>query len=575
MVLGGAGGIAVAIALMWYVMGIDLLGIFSADDNRQQVAQSDPEPEPLAPEKPQPAVEPPSLGSGENKQVVPDFAPIVSTPPAEPPEAEPDPVETPPAVTPPTEETPVEPVDPPEDPPQQSLTTEPPEGQAAPPAGTPAKPSPPDQEAENQALTEIGKLYKQNYAEAKTSQQKIALANLMLRSGREKKDNLATKYALLRVARDVFKAEGELTGALATVEALDETFQIDAHAQQAAAFMAASESTLDNESRQALLTKMQPLMLELIEHDRFELATPLVQEALSVARKTRDNQVIKVVSEGKKHVDELAKEYDTIRPMLETLATEPDNGDANLAVGIYYAAHKDDWEKAADHFARSSDMLLKSLVKKEQADPPAALALGDGWWDLAALRSSKESESFRQRALEWYPKAWKAAAPVDRRRIEERVTSVESIPIDRSEWDAYCWHGHWKKYELDKFDTAGNENELLIKNTSGIHDFAVLRHSQVLRAHFYLSAEVKTTGKGWISIAEVSTRATAAYFYFPASPEWQSVVIQRNDTGLTATLNEETQELIDSGDSSNRVYMFSIMVPSDEFAGVRKLVILE
>lgn len=436
------------------------------------------------------------------------------------------------------------------------------------------KAQPPDRATEAEALAKVQQVFEKQYAEAKSREQKLALANLMLSAGKDTREAVPEKYVLLRVARDIFNGEGAIDGSLEAIGELDKSFAIDAQAQQVAAYTAACQATVEAEVRLATLQKLQPFLQTLVEADRFDLACPLADEALKSARKTRDAGTVKFVADGKATIDDLAKEHEAVRAMFAKLDTEPTHPEANLAVGSYYVMAKQNWERGIPYLALGSDPALKSLAVEELRTPAETLKLGDGWWDLAELRTDKEKEAFRRYASKWYLRAWKSADGLNRRKIEQRVTSFESGPLDRTHWKPYTWKGWWNAYDLNRIETGGNDREFMIRNTSGIHTHIQIRHAESFEGDFYLEAELMGV-KVEFGLAENTSKDRTAYVGLPDSTKWQKVIIQRAGSELNVTVDGAPKEVSYFNCSSSLTGQFTLKIHNEEAIGVRKLVILE
>jgi hypothetical protein len=110
------------------------------------------------------------------------------------------------------------------------------------------------------------------------------------------------------------------------------------------------------------------------------------------------------------------------------LKASPVDGGANLAVGGYYCFFKGNWEKGIPMLALGNDEPLKSLALKEVqgvSDADAQVAVGDGWWALAATSEERVQKQAQGRAAYWYRKALPGLVGLARDKVESRLRERE------------------------------------------------------------------------------------------------------------------------------------------------------
>ncbi len=92
----------------------------------------------------------------------------------------------------------------------------------------------------------------------------------------------------------------------------------------------------------------------------------------------------------------------------KTLATDPDNAEANLTLGRWLCLNADDWAAGLPLLAKGSDAALAGLARRDLAAPTAAAAqieLADSWWDLAQSKNGPDRAHLTGRAIYWYQQA--------------------------------------------------------------------------------------------------------------------------------------------------------------------------
>ena len=84
---------------------------------------------------------------------------------------------------------------------------------------------------------------------------------------------------------------------------------------------------------------------------------------------------------------------------------QPDNPDANFAVGYFEGPIKGDFTKALPKLAKGSEPKYRELAKNESAEPTDAApraALADGWWGLAEDKHEPAVGNLHEHAARWY-----------------------------------------------------------------------------------------------------------------------------------------------------------------------------
>jgi hypothetical protein len=110
-----------------------------------------------------------------------------------------------------------------------------------------------------------------------------------------------------------------------------------------------------------------------------------------------------------------------------TLAQQPDDAAANLALGKYLALGPGHWEPAIEHFAKGSDPLLKAAADSEAkvSDEVATQeAAGDAWWEAAEAAQGRQQEALQTRAAHWYGAALSRSTGLSHAKMQNRLSLV-------------------------------------------------------------------------------------------------------------------------------------------------------
>jgi hypothetical protein len=285
----------------------------------------------------------------------------------------------------------------------------------------------PGDTAQEQATKLIREVYSDDYAAAKTPAQKADLARRMIDKANETKDDPASHFVLLRVARDLAAQAGEADVAFQAVDALALGYEIDAHSMKVDVLPKAAASASKLEQYEVVVQLAARIMEEAVANDTFEEATQLGAIAASAARDSKNRELLTQISDRNRDVAELAEVYKQVKPAFEKLKQNHADPEANQAAGKYLCLVKGDWDKGIPLLASGNDEALKALAKREideTGDARAQAALGDSWWELAAGQEGVTAKHLRKRAVHWYKKAAPQLTGLLKEKVDKRLNSA-------------------------------------------------------------------------------------------------------------------------------------------------------
>ena len=210
-----------------------------------------------------------------------------------------------------------------------------------------AKSSVPAEDAQIEATKLIREVYGTEYAEAKTAEKKTALAEKMIEKGVQSQDNVASQYVLFKTARDIAAQAGDETTTFQAIEQLDRLFQIDVLAMKATVLPKVVKAARQRSQNKLLAEQLASLIDDAVAVDRLDVASELCEIALTVARKAKDNSVLKQAQNRKKEVQEIVQAAEEIHNAKKTLDEKPDDPTANSVVGKYLCFLKGSWDKGS------------------------------------------------------------------------------------------------------------------------------------------------------------------------------------------------------------------------------------
>ena len=296
------------------------------------------------------------------------------------------------------------------------------------PTTAPAQAPIPNDASIKDAQKLVNEVYADDMAKAKKPDEKLALAKKLLQSAIETKDDIAGKYVLLNMAKDLAAGAGNAETAFAAIAELEQ-YKIDSLSMKLKALSIFSKLVSDQDAG-ALFDRINPLIDEAIDSDRYDVAGQLAQLGVSLAKATKDLTAIKGSAGWVREVKAVDAAHTQVKGALATLADKPKDPEANLAVGRFYCFTKVSWEKGLPMLALGSDSELKKLADMELANPTEAkkqMEIADGWWDVAGKETGTIQRHIRRYADEWYEKALPSLTGLSEAKVKKRLADLKTL----------------------------------------------------------------------------------------------------------------------------------------------------
>jgi hypothetical protein len=291
------------------------------------------------------------------------------------------------------------------------------------------KPPVPDAAALAQAGKVIKETFKTDYANLKTAADRSALAAKLIQTADDTTGDAASRYALLREARELAAQAGELTAAFQAVDKLAESYDVDVLAMKSAVLTALSRTASSAMAGQILAETCLTLVEDAVSSERHEIASRLLALAEPAARKTKSSALLTRVQGLGREVREAQNEFEQATAAAETLKQTADDPAANLIVGRYLCRRKGNWAQGLPLLVRGADPVLCELAKRDLMAPEDAGAqtvVGDAWWDLAAKEPELARAQLLHRAVFWYRLAVPELSGLAKNRLEKRIADANA-----------------------------------------------------------------------------------------------------------------------------------------------------
>lgn len=294
----------------------------------------------------------------------------------------------------------------------------------------------PDEESQKAAATRIAEVYKPDYAKAKSAMQKVELAQKLFKEAQATKDDLASRYTLLRIARDIAAQQGDLVTAIEAIDLLASGYEVEQLSMKLEAASAAVKAVKPQAASKICVELILPIVADAISEDRYDTAQKLTDLALTSARSVRDAALVKDLSAKLKEIEAAASSYQELSDVVSQLVEKPTDPDANLAVGRFHCFVKGDWERGVPMLALGNDAELKKLAiaelrGSENKNRIDNVELGDAWWDYGESLSAGPQRSVRGHAAALYGNVFSQLAGLNKKRVEQRLTAAQAPPFSR------------------------------------------------------------------------------------------------------------------------------------------------
>jgi len=281
-----------------------------------------------------------------------------------------------------------------------------------------------------EALGLVREVFAEEYAAAKTGPQKAALAKKILQEGTTGEHDPTSRYALLRVARDLAAIAGDAETALKAVEQLNRRYQVDAIAMKATVLAKVADKVRSPTDNKKLLPVLGKAYDDAVAADRYDVAREIGEVAAASAAKTRDPKAKNSVAKKLKQLKQLEADYAKIKDAIAVLETKPTDPEANLTVGKYRCFVHGDWDDGLPYLALGNDATLRSLAEQELVEPESAAdqaKLADGWWELAEKEEGTTKIWMQLRCRLWYEKAAPNVAGLAKVKVDKRLKQLAAL----------------------------------------------------------------------------------------------------------------------------------------------------
>lgn len=260
---------------------------------------------------------------------------------------------------------------------------------------------------------------------ATTPAEKSALARRLAEQAAATTDP-SDRFALLAVAVDKAIESGDVAVASGLIDRVAGEFRLPTEAWRldAATRLAAKAGPHGAAEVTDLFLAIGRAALESGAEDLVSRASSL---ALASARRGKDAdraaQATRLQQRLKKR-QAIAKE---VRPLLEAVARDPADEDANAAAGKTLCLKAERWSEGLPLLAKGGDRVLREIATAEMnvGDSPAQrVALADAWWEWSESQKPPWKSAGTARAGHHYERVVNRLTGLERARVEKRLVTA-------------------------------------------------------------------------------------------------------------------------------------------------------
>jgi WD40 repeat protein len=330
--------------------------------------------------------------------------------------------------------------------PGDTVDSKPPVTEGPKPTDPPRKPLPallrhhgpkaavPDDAALAAAEKALKKEHEAEYAR-KQPEEVRALGEKVLLQGLDPKATLPSRYVALREARDLAASVGDLLVGLRAAEEMENRFNVRLAETKAPVLEKAGAAATSPAVRTSIAFYAASLTDDAVEDNDYATADRLVKIAQANLEKGAVGPVVDAIQARATEVAELRKAYEGVADAIRTVAAKPNDPDANLKLGKFYALQKGDWERGLPHLKRGSDAKLKALAETDWTmgrDTKPMEALADSYAEHGQTETGTAKTNLLLRACYWYGRSQLGRSGEEQNEILRKSHALEStVPLPR------------------------------------------------------------------------------------------------------------------------------------------------
>ncbi len=285
-------------------------------------------------------------------------------------------------------------------------------------------------EAQEKMARQFDEVYK--FSQQISAAQKAELSKRLFELGKRSQGGPVEKFVFFRKAMELAGDYGDADLMLQVVDSIGEEFDVDALNVKQKVLVGFVAGTPGEERVKSFFDHADAVIDEALAAGRCDVAVNLAEAAYGLSQKSAGKNFRKHAYDRRNQVQKLAATWAKIQEARTALKADPDDPQANLALGRWLCLTQGQWEQGLPHLAKCSDPALQSLAVRELISPPAEpggqVKLADDWWALAAQNEGQQKVAMMLHAGNWYENAApKLPEGFARDKVANRLAEIEKI----------------------------------------------------------------------------------------------------------------------------------------------------
>lgn len=299
-------------------------------------------------------------------------------------------------------------------------------------------PAPPEIAKANKLIDE---LFAKPWAAARAMTERKQVVSSIISAAADPSLDPPTRYALLIRGKELACEALDPQTALAAIERLGQEFNIAKSAERVSVVENVAKVAGPADSS-AMIELAFTVYDQTVYEEEYELADRCLKTALKFATKSSGDYLKSLCQRRREELTALEKASESAARAKMTLSATPDDPEANLEVGLYYAGLRDDWLKGLPYLMKAAETPLAELAAEDFADPKAATAqvkLGEAWEAYSQQAPPSLRTAALRRAASWYSRGQAGlASTLEQARVGKllRALGVHNLTLaeQRQTW---------------------------------------------------------------------------------------------------------------------------------------------
>ncbi|MEE2938596.1 MAG: hypothetical protein VYA84_21635 [Planctomycetota bacterium] len=251
------------------------------------------------------------------------------------------------------------------------------------------------------------------------------MATKILDAANETADN-AAHYSMLKLAADIAALAAGSEIVKKSIDLMDRFYEIDEPKVRLAALIGVTKN-IDSQSKPAALSAVIGFCHRAIDRNDYVAAERLLTISEVNFREAASRRE---VTELASRVKRRQRQLESVRDHLQKLLEDPEDPDANLAVGRFRRFGRNDWFVGLKNLARGSDDTLREIAQLELAgghDMDRQILIADRWWQYAENVEGEAVVRAKLHAGSYYRIAVDSLQGFERAEAATRLREAESL----------------------------------------------------------------------------------------------------------------------------------------------------